>query len=78
MDEIVLVNIYPAREVNTYGISSKQLVEKLNSLGKKSIFFDDLKALTDYLIDTTGNGDLVFVMGAGDIVNIVPELIKKG
>ena len=44
-DNIIVTDIYAARETNRYGVSSQDLVDKINSLGKKAIYiqnFDDI------------------------------------
>lgn len=62
-DVLVLAEIYAARESNTYGISSRDLVEQI----AEAQFRETLPAVTEYLRSVAGPGDLVLTMGAGDI-----------
>lgn len=62
-DVLVLAEIYAARESNTYGISSRDLVDQIPN----AQFRETLPAVTEFLRSVAGPGDLVLTMGAGDI-----------
>lgn len=76
LDEIVLAEIYPAREVNTYGISSEKLCEKVSEYGMKCKAIDSFEKIAEYLKSTIGKDEAVFVIGAGD-VNKISQMIVK-
>ena len=40
-DNIIVTDIYAARESNTYNISSKDLVDRITSLGRKALYIQD-------------------------------------
>ena len=42
-DNIIVLDIYAARETNTFGISSKDLVNKIISLGKDAKYIPDFE-----------------------------------
>ena len=73
--EIVLSKIYSARETDTLGVSSQLLAKKIRKTGKKAICFEDFTDIANYLKETTNEGDLIIIMGAGDITAVI-ELIK--
>ncbi len=63
-DEILLAPIYAAREPNDPEISSKRLA---SAIGEKATAYESVEALVSALGDKLGHGDLLVVMGAGDI-----------
>lgn len=76
MDEIVVTDVYAAREINEYGVSSNLLKQRLVQSGKEAVYIEDKDLLVSYLLKNTSEGDLIFVMGAGDINDIVPKLLE--
>ncbi|MBR2489341.1 MAG: UDP-N-acetylmuramate--L-alanine ligase, partial [Clostridia bacterium] len=55
--------IMGSREVNTYGISSEQLAEKLQD----AVVVDGFENIADKIIETAKENDIVITMGGGDI-----------
>lgn len=76
-DEIVLADIYAAREKDTLGISSETLQEKIRSLGHPCQYFPTFEAIENYLLKNCTKDDLLITMGAGDIVKIGENLLQK-
>ena len=76
-DVVVLADIYAAREKNTYGIHSTDLLEKLKSLGCECYYFPTFAEIEDFLQKKCMNGDLLITMGAGDVVNIGENFLNK-
>lgn len=76
-DHIILTDIYPARETDTLGISSKNLQEELEKIGKKSFYFSSFEEIENFLIKNCIHDDLLITMGAGNVVNIGENLLKK-
>lgn len=62
-DMPLLAEIYAAREQNTLGISSRDLVDQIPG----SKYFATLSELTQYLKEIARPGDLILTVGAGDI-----------
>lgn len=75
-DEITLIDIYPAREENIYGITSSMLSEKLSSLGKKSHTAASFADAAEYAVSSASDSDMIIVMGAGDVIRVA-EIIKE-
>lgn len=63
-DRLYLVDIYAAREQNVYGVSSSLLAQRI---GTKATYCDSFKSLATTLQGEAHPGDLVIVMGAGDV-----------
>lgn len=76
-DKIVLADIYAAREKNTIGISSKDLLAELQKLGKECYYFPTFDEIEKFLLKNCINGDLLITMGAGDVVKIGENLLGK-
>ncbi len=69
-DEIIFTDIYPARETDTLGMSA-QLLAKSTENGK---YIGDLSSISDYIKNTAGEGDIVIIMGAGDVNKLTSML----
>ena len=75
-DEIVLCPIYAARETNTYGVSAEFLGDAIRSLGKSVTVCGTLHDAAVYANAHTGAGDMILVMGAGDVIHVAETLTK--
>lgn len=71
-DVIVLAKIYPAREKDDLGVSSKLIADKLAELGKEAYYFDTFDEIENFLLMYLKPNDMCITMGAGDI-NAVGE-----
>ena len=76
-DLVVLADIYAAREQNTIGISSLDLLKELQNLGKECYYFPSFDEIENFLLKNCINGDLLITMGAGDIVQVGEHLLGK-
>ena len=76
-DTVVLADIYAAREKNTYGIHSTDLLKKLKDRGTDCYYFPTFEEIETFLEKKCMNGDLLITMGAGDVVNIGENLLRK-
>lgn len=74
-DKVVLADIYAAREKNTIGISSADLLHELEELGKEAYYFHTFDEIENFLLKKCINGDLLITMGAGDVVKIGESLL---
>ena len=79
VDELILPEIYAAREKNIYKVSSKALAEKIKELHpEKSVrFIEDFNEIADLIYENTAAGDIVITMGAGDVYKIGDLLMEK-
>ncbi|MDD3173190.1 MAG: UDP-N-acetylmuramate--L-alanine ligase [Herbinix sp.] len=74
-DNVVLADIYASREKDPGDISSKDLVNELNKLGKEVYYFHCFDDIENFLLQNCMNGDLLITMGAGDIVSVGENLL---
>ena len=75
-DGVVLADIYAARETNTFGVSSEDIVLRLEKMGKDAWFLPTFVEIEDFVRKNCVPGDLLITMGAGDIVKVGEELLK--
>lgn len=68
-DEVLLLDIYPARELPIEGVSSAWLMEKISNSNKKLI---DKKEISAEIIKS--NAEVVLTIGAGDIGEEVKQI----
>lgn len=76
-DHIIVTDIYAARESNTYGVSSKDLVEQVCQLGKNAKYISDFDEIVSYLKQNAKQNDIILTLGAGTVTNIGPMLLKE-
>lgn len=75
-DNVIILDIYAAREVNTYGITSEDLANKISSLGKPAKYIPDFEDCVSYIKNNVQKDDVVITLGAGTVTEIGPMLIK--
>lgn len=69
-DELILIDIYPAREQPIPGVTSAIILEKVKN-DKKTLI--PLNRLTDTIKNR--NFDILLTLGAGDINTLIPDII---
>ncbi len=73
-DAVVVTEIYAAGEENPGGVSAVDLAMRV----PRARFAADLGSARDHLEDLVGEGDLVLLMGAGDIWRLGDDLAHPG
>ncbi|MDC2237130.1 cyanophycin synthetase, partial [Bacteroides thetaiotaomicron] len=73
LDEVILVDIYPARETPIPGVTSKLIYDNLRPGIEKSMCKKE--EILNILKDK--NIEVLITLGAGDIDNYVPEIKKE-
>ena len=71
-DKVYLAEIYAAREKNTIGISSNDLVEHLTN----AEYFPTLDQLAERLKADAREGDIILTVGAGDIYKVGEMIVR--
>ncbi len=71
-ENLIIADIYAAREKNIYGISSKDLADKISG----AIYMESFEKIEEYLKNTLKEGDLFITVGAGNVFEIGERLIK--
>ncbi len=75
-DNIIITDIYAAREQNTYGVSSKDLVNKINELGKNAIYISDFDAIANYIRGHACPHDIILTIGAGTVFEVGKKILN--
>ncbi len=68
-DEVLLLDIYPARELPIVGVSSSWMLEKMTNVNKKLVSKTDL--ISSILMS---DAKVIVSIGAGDIGELVPSI----
>ena len=72
MDEVILTEIYPARELPIEGVTSQLIYDNLKEGVKKEMIQKD--QVLDYV--KTHKFEVLVILGAGDLDNLVPQITK--
>ena len=72
-DRCIMTEIMGSREINTYGIYTEQLAEKIPG----SVWFNTFEEVAQYAVDNAESGDLIITLGCGDIYKAAKIMIKK-
>ncbi|MDE2218049.1 MAG: UDP-N-acetylmuramate--L-alanine ligase [Patescibacteria group bacterium] len=75
-DEIILADIYAARESNDESINSKILAEEIIKNGGKAVYAESFEKIENFLDGNAKKGDVIITMGAGDVLKIGENMIK--
>lgn len=76
LDEVVLLPIYPARELPIPGVTSDMLLSKINCPKKALVEKADLVQFMQSKMLSETQPVVVMTIGAGDIDRLVPDLAK--
>jgi len=74
-DNIIITDIYAAREINTYGISSSDLVDKIKELGKNAVYISEFDDIATYIKNRACPKDIVLTMGAGTVMDVAKKIL---
>ena len=75
-NNIIITDIYAARETDTLGVSSQDLVEQINKVQKHAIYIKDFNEIAKYIKDRVMPNDIVLTIGAGTVTNIGPMIMN--
>lgn len=74
-DEVVVASIYAAREKPIEGVCAEAIINKMKSAGYGKVrYAPDMSKIARELADAITSGDMVLVIGAGDIRKVGDEL----
>ena len=73
-DNIIVMDIYPAREINIYNISEDDVINELAKRGKDAIHISKYEEIVDYLKEHVRKDDIVVTVGAGNVTKIANML----
>ncbi|WP_352399505.1 UDP-N-acetylmuramate--L-alanine ligase [Anaerotignum sp.] len=69
-DEIIIADIYAAREIDDGTVSAEQLAQRIAKTGKSGHYVGNFDEILAYLENHCQPGDLLLTVGAGDVYKI--------
>jgi UDP-N-acetylmuramate--alanine ligase len=75
-DRVYLADLYPAREQPIPGVSADLIADAINTAGGPLHWRGPRSALAAALLGDVRDGDVVLTIGAGDITETGPELLR--
>lgn len=72
-DRVVMSEILPVRETNTYNVHTKDLADKVPG----SVWFDTFEEITDYIGQHAKPGDLVLTLGGGNVYKCAHMILER-
>ena len=75
--KLILTDIYAASEEPIEGISSKIIYDRVKRHGPDDVIMLDKKEIADHVMSHKRSGDMILVLGAGDIKDVANELSEK-
>ncbi|HYW19447.1 MAG TPA: UDP-N-acetylmuramate--L-alanine ligase [Nodularia sp. (in: cyanobacteria)] len=75
-DLVVLTDIYSAGESNLGQISGEQLAAEIAKLHPQVLYEPNLPLMSEFLVKTLRPGDLALFLGAGNLNQVIPEVIS--
>lgn len=75
-NNIIVTDIYAAREKNPHDISSLDLVNQINKVQKHAIYMNDFDEIAKYIRDRVMPNDIVLTIGAGTVTQIGPKILN--
>jgi UDP-N-acetylmuramate--alanine ligase len=77
-DRVLLLDIYAAREINTYGVSSEGLTADINAASPdKARYCASPVEAAAAIRELAREGDSVVIMGAGDVIRVTEILLAR-
>ncbi|MGB3136813.1 MAG: UDP-N-acetylmuramate--L-alanine ligase [Nodosilinea sp.] len=74
-DQVIMADIYSAGENNTFGVSGRQLADAVGRSHPRVIYGHTLDDVQAALAHSLRPGDLVLFMGAGNLNQIIPQVM---
>lgn len=71
-DQVVLAQIMGSREINTFGVTAKQLCDCIPG----AVLCDDFDQIAATALSCAGEGDLILTLGCGDIYKAAKKMVK--
>lgn len=75
-DKVIFVPIYASREKDDLGMSSLILTEKTKRFHKSAEYREGLEEAAKYIKSNSSKGDVIIIMGAGDVFKVTDILVN--
>jgi len=78
-DVLIVMDVYAAGEPSIPGVSGRDLADGIRSHGHRDVTYlgSDRTRIVEHLAEIVRRGDLVITLGAGDVSQLGPELLKR-
>ncbi|MBS7527260.1 UDP-N-acetylmuramate--L-alanine ligase [Fusibacter paucivorans] len=76
-DEVIVTDIYAAREKDPGDIHARDLVKALQAEGVNALYLETFEAIEAHFLKTAVAGDLIMSVGAGDIYKVTHTLAHQ-
>ena len=78
-DVLIVMDIYAAGEAAIPGVTAEDLAEGIRAHGHRDVTYlgSDRTRVVEHLCEIVRRGDLVITLGAGDVSQLGPELLKR-
>jgi UDP-N-acetylmuramate--alanine ligase len=78
-DVLIVMDIYAAGEAAIPGVTAEGLADGIRSHGHRDVTYlgSDRTRIVEHLAEIARTGDLVITLGAGDVSQLGPELLKR-
>lgn len=77
VDELIITDIYAAREKDTGEINSQMLTDRIKENGVNVKYISSFTDIAYYLRNNASFGDMIITMGAGNVYEVGETLLKK-
>lgn len=72
-DKVIISDILPVREINTYGVYAQDIVDKMSN----AKHIADFEGISDYVCKNAKSGDLIITLGGGNIYKCANMIVEK-
>jgi UDP-N-acetylmuramate--alanine ligase len=76
-DNVIITDIYAAREKDTGLVNPSELVDSINKYSANAVYRNDFRGIADLIAHEAKPGDLIFTMGAGDVFKLGPMILNE-
>lgn len=76
-DEVIVTDIYAARETDTLGMSGEVLRDEIRKLGHPARYIGPFTEIEKFVVENCHKNDLLITMGAGNVTEIAADLTRK-
>lgn len=76
-DNVIISDIYPAREENIWNVKESDLVDLISKKNKNVIHIPTYQKIADYLKDKVNENDLILTIGAGPVNKVAKLLLDE-
>ena len=76
-DNVIITDIYAARETDSGLINPSDLVDSINKYSGNAVYKNDFSSIASLIAKEAHPGDIVFTMGAGDVFKLAPMILDE-